>query len=74
VRYAEELLDRIALVAVDPPTLNAAAAAKPAGLRALDSLHLATALSLTGLDAFVSYDQRLLAAAAAAGLRVLSPR
>lgn len=73
-RFAEELLDRMALVAVDQPVLNAAASAEPAGLRSLDALHLATVLSLVGVDAFVGYDERLGAAAAAAGLPVLSPR
>ena len=73
-RFAEELLDRMALVAVDQPILNAAAAVEPAGLRSLDALHLATVLSLVGVDAFVGYDERLNAAAAAAGLPVLSPR
>ena len=67
-------MDRIALVAVDQPILNAATSAAPAGLRSLASLHLATALSLAGLDAFVGYDDRLNAAVAAAGLPVLSPR
>lgn len=74
LQFAEELMDRIALVAVDQPILNAAASAEPAGLQSLDSLHLATALSLAGLDAFVSYDPRLGAAAVAAGLPVLFPR
>ena len=74
LRFAEELMDRIALVRVDQPVLNAAASAEPAGLGSLDSLHLATVLSLVGVDAFVSYDRRLSAAAAAAGLKVLSPR
>lgn len=73
-RFAEELLDRMALVAVDQPVLNAAASAEPAGLRSLDALHLATVLSLVGVDAFVGYDQRLNATVAAAGLPVLSPR
>ena len=74
VRYAEEMLDRIALVAVDAPILEAAATAEPAGLGSLGSLHLATARSLAGLDAFVGYDRRVLSAAAAAGLQVRSPR
>ncbi len=73
-RFAEELLDRMALVAVDQPVLNAAASVEPAGLRSLDALHLATVLSLVGVDAFVGYDERLNAAVAAAGLPVLSPR
>lgn len=73
-RFAEELLDRMALVAVDQPTLNAAASGEPVGLRSLDALHLATVLSLVGVDAFFGYDERLNAAVAAAGLPVLSPR
>lgn len=43
-------------------------------LRALDAIHLATALSLgADLDAFIAYDRRLLTAAVAAGLPTLSP-
>ena len=74
VRFAEELLDRMALVAVDQPILNAAASAEPVGLQSLDALHLATVLSLVGVDAFVGYDERLNAAVSAVGLPVLSPR
>ena len=74
VRFAEELMDRMALVAVDQQILNAAASAGPVGLRSLDALHLATVLSLAGVDAFVGYDERLNAAVAAAGLPVLCPR
>lgn len=74
VKYAEELLERIALVALDDRILNVAATVEPRGLRSLDAVHLATALSLAGLDGVVAYDQRLLSAAAAAGLPVLSPR
>lgn len=74
LRFAEELLDRMALVAVDRPILNAAASAEPARLRSLDALHLATVLSLVGVDAFVGYDERLNSAVAAGGLPVLSPR
>lgn len=42
-------------------------------LRSLDAVHLATALSI-GVDLdFVTYDDRLAAAARAAGLRVVQP-
>lgn len=63
VRFAE--LDRALLVRAGrlPPTT----------LRSLDAVHLATALLLPGLDAFVGYDGRLQAAATAVGLRALSP-
>jgi predicted nucleic acid-binding protein len=46
----------------------------PPSLRTLDALHLASALALYHLDAFVTYDERLGAAARAAGLPVASPR
>jgi len=53
---------------------DSAAALEPAGLGALDALHLATALSLRPVvAAFVCYDRRLCDAATAAGLDVLSP-
>ncbi|PSL55403.1 hypothetical protein B0I31_105365 [Saccharothrix carnea] len=43
-------------------------------LRSLDAIHLATAQMLTGgLDAFVTYDKRLLEAAAGVGLTVAAP-
>jgi predicted nucleic acid-binding protein len=45
------------------------------GLRSLDAIHLATARILAPeLDALIGYDNRLLRAAADAGLATLSPR
>ena len=73
LRRAEQVLSRVGLVAVDEPLLRDAAALSPTGLRSLDAVHLATALSLEGLDAVVTYDQRLDAAASEAGLAVESP-
>lgn len=73
LRRADQALGRIALVAMDDPLLRAAAALSPSGLRSLDAVHLATALSLDGLDAVVTYDRRLDAAAAQTGLVVASP-
>jgi predicted nucleic acid-binding protein len=53
--------------------LAAAAFADPM-LRSLDAIHLATALQLGAeLGEFVTYDKRLLAAAAAVGLPTASP-
>jgi len=47
---------------------------KPATVRNLDAIHLGTALySRRGLTSFVTYDQRLLVAAQAAGLPIDSP-
>ncbi len=73
LRDAERMLARIALVPPDDRVLSAAAEVGPAGLRSLDAIHLATARSLFGLASFVTYDQRLAAAATAAGIRVISP-
>ena len=74
LEYAAALLDRIALIAVDEGVLEAAAAVGPPALHSLDAVHLATANSLAGLEAFVAYDRRLLTAAGNAGLSALSPR
>ena len=70
---AEQVLDSIALVAIDEPVLRAAAHLQPERLRSLDAVHLATALSLEGLEAVVTYDHRLLDATVAAGLKVAAP-
>lgn len=54
--------------------MDGAASLRPAALRTLDAIHLATALAATpGIDAFVTYDDRLAEAARAAGLRVVRP-
>ncbi|WP_346620982.1 type II toxin-antitoxin system VapC family toxin [Blastococcus montanus] len=61
-------------VPVDDDVLAAAAELPEPGLRSLDALHLASALSLDpDLEAFVAYDARLTAAAADAGLTVARP-
>ena len=73
LRRAEQVLEGIALVAVDEAILRDAAALGPGRLRSLDAIHLATALSLDGLEALVTYDLRLRAAAVEAGLKVESP-
>lgn len=66
---------RIARYEIDEVVRAAAAALTDANLRTLDAIHLATARTVFGsrLTAFVTYDRRLLAAAAAAGLTVASP-
>jgi hypothetical protein len=54
--------------------LSRAAELDPVTLRTLDAIQLATALSLgPNLDAFVAYDERLLAAAAQHGLSTAAP-
>lgn len=73
-RLLAQVLGLIDLVAVGRTVLRDAAQLEPAELRTLDAIHLASALSLGArLDAFVAYDDRLLAAADAAGLPVETP-
>ena len=73
-RRATEILSRIALVEVDRRILRSAAALAPPGLRSLDAIHLATALSLgQDLAGIVTYDQRLSYAATGADLAVWAP-
>jgi len=77
-RYGEEyakearafLLD-VALLPLDHSLLDQASSLGPAGLRSLDAVHLATALSVRDdLGAFFTYDSRLADSAAAHGLPV----
>ncbi len=64
----------LALLPLDDAVLRAAAALEPPGLRSLDAVHLATALSLGDrLGVLVCYDERLLDAARAAGVTVVAP-
>ena len=68
------VLDQIDLIGLDPPIRILAQTARPATVRRLDAIHLGTALHARGtLTSFVTYDKRLLDAAAAAGLPVESP-
>jgi len=68
------VLDQIELIDLDPPVRILAQTVRPATVRSLDPIHLGTALHAPGtLTSFVTYDKRLLDAAAAAGLPVDSP-
>ncbi len=71
---AGEVLESVGLVPLGREILLAAGAIAEPGLRALDAIHVAAAISLGPLDAFVTYDERQAAAARLAGLRVLAPR
>ncbi len=72
-RQARKVLARLHLFSVTDEVLDHAARLEPPALRALDAIHLATALSIDELTAFVTYDDRQAAAAAAAGLEVQAP-
>lgn len=73
IERAEELLDTVALLPLDRALLTTAGALVEPVLRALDAIHLATALDLGSIDAFVSYDERQAAAARLGGLRTAAP-
>ena len=68
------MLKRIARVALTADILDNSATLPPQALSTAHAIHLASALALMpDLTAFVAYDERLLAAAEAAGLPVASP-
>ena len=71
---AQAVLDSLVIVGLDARIATRAGSLAPASVRSLDAIHLATALELGAeLTAFVCYDDRLCAAAAALGLPVVSP-
>jgi uncharacterized protein len=70
---AGALLEAIALRPLDRPLLLAAGALGEPALRTLDAIHVASALDLQPVDAFVTYDERQAAAARLAGMRTMSP-
>jgi uncharacterized protein len=71
---AEAVIAGLHLLRIDSEILDRATRLEPRGLRSLDALHLASALSLgADLASMVIYDAALAAAAAACGLEVLAP-
>jgi predicted nucleic acid-binding protein len=70
---AGELLDAVALMALDRVLVEAAGALAEPALRTLDAIHVIAAVELSPLDALVTYDERQAAAARLAGLRTVSP-
>jgi predicted nucleic acid-binding protein len=73
-RRALDVLSRIALIDLDRPVLDVASDLGPPVLRALDAIHLATALSVrSDLAGLVTYDERLAAAATRSRIAVWAP-
>jgi uncharacterized protein len=80
-RYAPEaivrlhpVLDQIDMIDISPRVRILAQTVRPVTVRSLDAIHLGTALDIRSrLTSFVTYDKRLLDAAAAAGLPTNSP-
>lgn len=75
--YAENArtwLQDVALLPLDDALLDLATSLDPPGLRSLDAIHLATAISVRDdLGTFFTYDERLAEAAERHGLPVTSP-
>lgn len=69
----DELVDALALRAADWALLAGAGSLAEPALRALDAIHVASAVGLGPLEAFVTYDERQAAAARLAGLRTVAP-
>jgi uncharacterized protein len=70
---AGELIDALALRPLDRALLTGAGALAEPALRALDAVHIASAVGLRPIEAFVTYDERQAAVARLAGLRTISP-
>jgi predicted nucleic acid-binding protein len=70
---AGELLDALALRPVDRALLAGAGALAEPTLRALDAIHVISAVDLHPVEAFVTYDERQAAVARLAGLRTIAP-
>ena len=70
-----EGLRRIDLIGIDDRILDGAGILEPRVLRTLDAIHLSTALAVgDDLEAIVTYDDRMIAAARLLGLTTATPR
>jgi hypothetical protein len=71
---AQPILARFAFVELDAELARLAGTTGEPALRALDAIHLASALRLgTEIDALITYDERQGAAATTAGLKTDAP-
>lgn len=68
-----ELIEALALRPLDRALLLGTGALVEPALRALDAIHVASAVDLDPIEAFVTYDERQAAAARLAGLRTMAP-
>lgn len=73
-KTAESVLARLELLRINDRVLLAAGRLPPAGLRTLDAIHLASALTLSdNLTHIVCYDDQLTGAATECGLAAAAP-
>jgi predicted nucleic acid-binding protein len=74
-RIAEQIVGALDLTAVDDRVLEEAALVGPGELRALDAIHLSSALLLgEALGVAIAYDDRLVEAMRVAGIPTSTPR
>ncbi len=72
--HRDHVIDDLEVIELNRSIAERAAAVLPPSIRTLDAIHLATAIHLLpDLEAFVTYDDRLAAAARAFGLPVVRP-
>ncbi len=70
-RAARELLDHCEIVELTPEIRQRAVEVRPASVRSLDAIHVATAV-VAGLKGFASFDVRQLVAAEEMGLKLMA--
>ena len=72
--HARAVLDSVLVLTLGTDTYESAGRLDPSIMRTLDALHLAAALELgDDLDGFVTYDDRLAAAARSHGMVIVAP-
>ena len=73
-KKAGEVVAQVSVIDVGEPIRARASMLEPATVRSLDALHLATAIEIgDALDAVITYDVRMAAAASSLGLAVTAP-
>jgi predicted nucleic acid-binding protein len=69
----ETMIEALVVFEIDAAIDRRASSIGPSSLRTLDAIHIATALSLPDVDAFITYDDRQAEAARLVGLPVIRP-
>lgn len=73
-KKAGEVVAQVSVIEVVEPIRARASLLEPATVRSVDALHLATAIEIgDALDAMITYDARMAAAARSLGLAVTAP-
>ena len=67
------LIEGLDLVRLDAAIVRRAASLPPTVVRSLDAIHIASAMAIGDIDAFITYDERQAEAARMLGLPVVAP-